>query len=175
MSLGQLFGLKADCGGLLRASSCWVHPPATSWPSKRRGSGLGIPEVEVEGKLWSLDGKWWGKNTRINEYIESILSISKAQSNLYIYIVLIWLKRIKTHGSLAGSYQFSLQARTRQVQHPLDRGGDLLFLPIRVVMEPLTSFVSALINHGGAKGVGCEDISLKVWGVKMWWWWWWRR
>ena len=48
-----------------------------------------------------------------------------------------------------------------EVQHPLDRGGDLLFLPVRVVMEPLTSFVSALINHGGAKGVGCEDVSLK--------------
>lgn len=32
-----------------------------------------------------------------------------------------------------------------EVQHPLDRGGDLLFLPIRIVMEPLTSFVSAVL------------------------------
>lgn len=32
-----------------------------------------------------------------------------------------------------------------EVQHPLDRGGDLLFLPVRVVMEPLTSFVSAVL------------------------------
>ena len=31
-----------------------------------------------------------------------------------------------------------------EVQHPLDRGGDVLFLPLRLIMEPFTSFVSAV-------------------------------
>lgn len=38
-----------------------------------------------------------------------------------------------------------------KVQHPLDRGGDVLFLPLRLIMEPFTSFVSWGIS--GGKGI----------------------
>lgn len=46
-----------------------------------------------------------------------------------------------------------------QVQHPVDRGGDLLFLPIRVLMEPLASFVSRPLAW---RGEGHQMASARV-------------